>query len=80
MYHLRRLISDREGIDVDQGLRAVKYKLGEDVDSVLDEALQSRCPEDGQSLLMYAVGQGNEAWFLRLVVEIRKQVSVAETS
>lgn len=75
MYHLRRLIRDRE-IDVDVGLRAVKSKTGEDLESLMHEALQSKCPEDGQNLLMYAAAQGNEAWFIHLAGDIRSKVSM----
>lgn len=75
MYHLRRLIRDR-GVGVEYGLRSVTCALGEDLDSLMDEALQSKCPEDGQNLLMYAAAQGNEAWFLRLVGDIRSRVRV----
>ena len=75
MYHLRRLIRDR-CIAVDSGLRSVESGSGGDVEPLMDEALQSKCPEDGQNLLMYAAGQGNEAWFIRLVGEIRSRVSV----
>lgn len=79
MYHLRRLIRDR-GVGVENGLRSVKCELGKDLESLLDEALLSKCPEDGQNLLMYAAAQGNEAWFLRLVDEIRSRVSAYKLS
>lgn len=75
MYHLRRLIRDGE-IDVDVGLRAVKSKMGEDLESLMHEALQSKWPEDGQNLLMYAAAQGNEAWFIHLASDIRSMVCV----
>lgn len=76
MYHLRRLIRDR-GIGVDKGLRAVKNASGGDImESLMDEALQSKCPEDGQNLLMYSASQGNEAWFIHLVGDIRSRVSL----
>lgn len=74
MYYLRKLI--REEIDVEQGWRSAKYEL-EDLEALLDEALQSKCPEDGQNLLMYAAAQGNEAWVLHLVDDIRKRVSAS---
>lgn len=75
MYHLRRLIRDK-CIAVDSGLRSVESGSGGDVEPLMDEALQSKCPEDGQNLLMYAAAQGNEAWFIGLVGEIRSRVSV----
>lgn len=68
MYHLRQQIRDRKG-----------YGLpfeGRGLESLTDEALQSKCPEDGQNLLMYAAAQGNETWFLHLVDDIRLKVSM----
>lgn len=76
MYHLRRLIRDREIGVVDKGLRFGKNALGGDMESLMDEALQSKCPEDGQNLLMYAAAQGNEAWFIHLAGDIRSRVSM----
>lgn len=77
MYHLRKLIRDGE-IAVGFGLRSVTCALGEDLEPLMDEVLQSKCPEDGQNLLMYAAAEGNEAWFLRLVGDIRSRVSVGD--
>ncbi|CAM9177459.1 unnamed protein product [Ectocarpus sp. 12 AP-2014] len=71
LYRLRRCI--RRGIGVDEDLRSVRDELGEDLESLFDEVLQSKCHEDGQTLLMYAANQGNEAWLLRLVLEIRSR-------
>lgn len=73
MYHIRRLIRDTD-VSVDMGLRSIKSKLGDELESIMDEAFQSKCPEDGQNLLMYAASQGNEAWFLRLAGDIRSRV------
>lgn len=74
VYHLRRFI--REGVDVDEGLDSIKNELGEDLESLLDEARQSTCPEDGQNLLMYAATHGREVWLLRLVDDIMSRVRV----
>lgn len=74
MYHLRRCIRDPEKV-VATGLEEVKDEVGEDLESLLDEALQSKCPEDGQNVLLYAAAQGNKAWFLGLVELIRSRVS-----
>eukprot|EP00903_Cladosiphon_okamuranus_P014652 g13586.t1 len=75
MYHLRRLIRER-GIAVEFGLRSVESGSGGDVEPLMDEALQSKCPEDGQNLLMYSAAQGNEAWFIRLVGEVRARLGL----
>lgn len=75
MYHLRSCIRDPDK-DVKTGLKEVKYEAGEGLESLLDEALQSKCPEDGQNVLLYAAAQGNKAWFLILVELIRSRVSV----
>ncbi|CAM9266840.1 unnamed protein product [Ectocarpus sp. 4 AP-2014] len=75
MYHLRRCIRDR-GKDVEKGLKEVKDKVGEGLESLFDEALQSKCPEDGQNVLLYAAAQGNKAWFLELVDLIRSRVGI----
>lgn len=75
MYQLRRQI--REGTSVENWLRSAQNEL-EDLESLMGEALHSKCPEDGQNLLMYAAAQGNEDWFLHLVGDIRKRVSVGE--
>eukprot|EP00903_Cladosiphon_okamuranus_P014653 g13587.t1 len=75
MYHLRRLIRD-SGVGVEYGLRSVTCALGENLEPLMDEVLQSKCPEDGQNLLMYAASEGNEAWFLRLVGDIRSRLGV----
>lgn len=74
MYHLRRLIRDR-GITVDSGLRSIELGFKGNAKPLVDEALQSKCPGDGQNLLMFAAAQGNEAWFIGLVGEIRSRVS-----
>lgn len=74
MYRLRRLI--RDGIGEDQPLVSAEIALGQDMELLADEVLQSECTEDGQTLLMYAAAQGDEHWFLRIVGEIRSRVSV----
>lgn len=61
-------------MDVETGWKFVKDELGEDLESILDEALLSKCPEDGQNLLMYAAAHGNEEWLLHLIDHIRSQV------
>lgn len=78
MYHLRRRIRDgnRHDISVANGLRSAEYELQEDLELLMDEALQSKCPGNGQNLLMYAAAQANEDWFLHLVGDIRKRVRV----
>lgn len=80
MYQLRRQI--RDGIGVKDGLQSATTELEEDLEEGLEalmgEALQSKCPEDGKNLLMYAASQGNEEWFLYFVRDIRKRVSVGE--
>ncbi|CAB1102482.1 unnamed protein product [Ectocarpus sp. CCAP 1310/34] len=48
MYHLRRHIRNPE-MDVEKGWKLVKDELGEDLESILDEALLSKCSEDGQN-------------------------------
>ena len=73
VYRLRQFI--REGVDVDEGLRSVTAEFGDDGESPIREALQSKCPEDGQNLLMYAATQGSEVWFLRLIGDIKSRVS-----
>lgn len=73
MYRLRHFIE--EGVDVDEALSSVKNELGKDLESLMDEALQSKCREDGQNLLMYAATHGNEAWLVRLVNDMRSRVS-----
>lgn len=78
MYHLRQLV--REGEVSDQGLVSAELGPGGDLESFADEVLQSECPEDGQTLLMYAAAQGNEACFGRLVGDIRSRVSVVSNS
>ncbi|CAM9233322.1 unnamed protein product, partial [Ectocarpus sp. 12 AP-2014] len=75
MYHLRRCIRDPKK-DVEKGLKEVKDKVGEGLESLFDEALQSKCPEDGQNVLSYAAAQGNKAWFLELVHVIRSRVGI----
>lgn len=74
MYRLRECIRNEE-VDVDHGLRSVKLLIGDGMESLMDEALQSKCPDDGQNLLMSAAAEGREAWFLRLADEIRSRVS-----
>eukprot|EP00752_Nemacystus_decipiens_P010874 g9667.t1 len=69
LYHLRQSI--RNGVDADDGLYSVRNVLGEDLEALLDEVLQSKCDGDGQTLLTFAASQGSEAWLLRLVDEIR---------
>lgn len=76
MYRLRHFIE--EGVDVDEALSSVKNELGKDLESLMDEALQSKCPEDGQNLLMYAATHGNEAWLVRLVNDMRSRVSTCK--
>lgn len=85
MYDLRARIRGRDGGFGDElsfatNARGISLEslLGRDLRSkwLFDEALQSRCPEDGQNLLMFAAAQGNGAWFIRLVGEIRSRVSV----
>lgn len=78
MYQLRRLIRDGE-VAADSGLRSVESGAGGEVEPLMDEALQSKCPEDGQNLLMYSAAQGNEAWFIHLVGEIRSRVSAGRS-
>lgn len=73
MYTLRRLIRGAE-VDVEAKVSAVEDSLGTDLKSVLDEALQSKAPEDGQNLLTYAAAQGKEAWFLHIASQIRSKV------
>ncbi|CAN0043918.1 unnamed protein product, partial [Ectocarpus sp. 13 AM-2016] len=75
MYHLRRHIRNPE-MGVEKGWKLVKDELGEDLKSILDEALLSKCPEDGQNLLMYATAHGNEEWFLHLINYIRSQLGI----
>lgn len=86
MYRLRARIRGEED-GVGDGLSFATNAAGISLESLfgaevrptllLDEALQSRCPEDGQNLLMFAAAQGNGAWFLRLIYEIRLRVSVS---
>lgn len=78
MYHMRRRI--KNGIDVDVGLRSLGYVVRDDLEPLMDEALQSKCPEDGQTLLMYAAAQGNKDWFLHLVGDIKARVGSGENS
>ncbi|CBN74318.1 Ankyrin Repeat Transient Receptor Potential Channel [Ectocarpus siliculosus] len=75
MYHLRRHIRNPE-MGVEKGWKLVKDELGENLESILDEALLSKCPEDGQNLLMYAAAHGNEEWFLHLIDHIRSQLGI----
>lgn len=74
MYELRRCIRDPDK-DVKEGLEEVKKEVGEGLESLLDEALQSKWPEDGQNVLLYAATQGNKTWLLGLVDLIRSRVS-----
>lgn len=74
MYELRRCIQDPE-MDVETGLKEVEDEVGKGLESLLDEALQSKWPEDGQNVLLYAAAHGNKAWLLGLVDLIRSRVS-----
>lgn len=65
---------------MDSKARFAEFDVEEDLEPLLDQALQSQCPADGQNLLMYAAAQGNEAQFLRLVDRIRSRVRARETS
>ncbi|CAM9267068.1 unnamed protein product [Ectocarpus sp. 4 AP-2014] len=75
MYELRRCIRDPEK-DVEEGLEEVQKEVGEGLESLLDETLQSKCPEDGQNVLLYAAAQGNKTWLLGLVDLIRSRVGI----
>lgn len=77
MYRLRRLIRDVNGTEkvVKEVFLEEQNLLGEDLESVLDGALQSKAPEDGQNLLTYAAAQGRDAWFLFIAGKIRSKVS-----
>ncbi|CBN74319.1 Transient Receptor Potential Channel. Partial sequence [Ectocarpus siliculosus] len=75
MYELRRCIRDPEK-DVEKGLEEVQKEVGEGLESLLDEALQSKWPEDGQNVLLYAAAQGNQTWLLGLVDLIRSRVGI----
>lgn len=80
MYDLRRRIRDSQG-DVAKGQVEAAFSQvhsdlkGKRLKSLMDEALQSKAPEDGQNLLTYAAAQGRDAWFLRIAREIRTRVS-----
>lgn len=74
MYRPRGLIRGSED-KVEDALSDVEKSLGEDLTAVLDGALQSKAPEDGQSLLTYAAAQGKDVWFLHIARQLRSRVS-----
>lgn len=79
MYSLRRHIRDSKG-SVEAAFLQVDSDLkGKGLKAVMDEALQSKAPEDGQNLLTYAAAQGRDAWFLHIAREIRSRVSGNES-
>eukprot|EP00752_Nemacystus_decipiens_P011859 g10519.t1 len=75
MYRIRHLIRGTED-NVEHALLEVEESLGTDLKSVLDEALQSKAPEDGQNLLTYAAAQGKEVWFLHIANQIRSRLGI----
>ncbi|CAM9397930.1 unnamed protein product [Ectocarpus fasciculatus] len=75
IYELRRCIRDPEK-DVETGLQEVTDEVGEGLETLLDEALQSKWPEDGHNVLLYAAAHGNKAWLLGLVDLIRSRVGI----
>ncbi|CAM9252147.1 unnamed protein product, partial [Ectocarpus sp. 8 AP-2014] len=76
MYRLRRQIREVNGTEkvVKETFLEEQNLLGEDLESVLDGALQSKAPEDGQNLLTYAAAQGRDTWFLFIAGKIRSKV------
>ncbi|CAM9818817.1 unnamed protein product, partial [Ectocarpus sp. 12 AP-2014] len=78
MYRLRRQIREINGTEkvVKAMFLEEQNLLGEDLESVLDGALQSKAPEDGQNLLTYAAAQGRDAWFLFIAGKIRSKMGV----
>lgn len=74
MYEMRNSIRDDQTFAVGQA-RATRI-AGDLSESMLYEALLARDPDDGQTLLMYAVRWGRESWFLDLVHHIQEQVQV----
>ncbi|CAM9923666.1 unnamed protein product, partial [Scytosiphon promiscuus] len=76
LYGLRSSIRDARSRGKDR-LKAVKAKLWpEGLQTLWDEILRSKAPEDGQNLLTYAAAQGRSTWFLHIAREIRSRLGV----
>eukprot|EP00903_Cladosiphon_okamuranus_P014655 g13588.t2 len=82
MYRIRGLIRDskEKPFDWDNNVQKrvddLKKELGSCLQSVMDDALRSKAPEDGQNLLTYAASQGTNDWFLYLAGEIRSTMGI----
>ncbi|CAN0140980.1 unnamed protein product, partial [Scytosiphon promiscuus] len=78
MYRLRERIRDEFAFETKVRGSGWESLLGKELGPrwLSNEVLKSRCPKDGQNLLMFAAGQGNAAWFLQLVGEIRSRLGV----
>lgn len=72
MYELRAAIRDHESVK--KGYSRVIAKLGRKSESLMNQVLLARDPEDGQTLMAYAARWGREEWFLYLVQHVRDKV------
>lgn len=78
MYEIRDRIRDCPLLG--GGIQDVARMVGKRSETLMDEALLEKDPEDGQNLLTYAAAQGKEDWFLHLLQYIRERVRNCKTS